>query len=442
MARRPAHAPLAVMINGRRVGRLSRAASGAVSFSYDPGWLGWAAAFPVSLSLPLREEGYAGAPVLAVFDNLLPDAEPVRRRVAERVGAAGTDPFSLLAALGADCVGALQFLPEDRAAGPVGAVSGRAVTEAEIAQVLRNLASAPLGLDPDAEFRISLAGAQEKTALLRAGGRWMIPQSTTATTHILKPQIGALPQGIDLSDSVENEFLCLRLASALGLPVARAEIADFEEVRTLVVERFDRLHAADGRLLRLPQEDFCQALGVPPARKYQSEGGPGLVEMLRLLLGADRPEADRLQLLRAAMVFWLLGATDGHAKNFSLFLRPGGRFGLTPLYDVLSAEPARAAGALRQRQFRLAMSAGRRRHYLVDEIMPRHFAQTAAEAGLGPRLLRPLVEELADTGPARAEAAVAALPPGFPASLATAVLDGLTRRSARLALPEGARAGG
>ncbi|WP_118134649.1 type II toxin-antitoxin system HipA family toxin [Oceanicella sp. SM1341] len=432
MARRPAHAPLAVLVNGRRAGRLTRAASGAVSFAYAPEWLGWEAAFPVSLSLPLREEVFSGAPVLAVFDNLLPDAAPVRARVAERVGAAGTDPFSLLSALGADCVGALQFLPETTAPGPAGAISGRPVSEAEVAHLLRNLAAAPLGLGPEAEFRISLAGAQEKTALLFHDGQWQVPHGTTATTHILKPQIGRLPGGIDLSDSVENEYLCLRLTAALGLPSARAEIADFEEMRTLVVERFDRLQAADGRLLRLPQEDFCQALGVPPARKYQSEGGPGLVEMLRLLLGADRPEEDRLRLLRAALVFWLLGATDGHAKNFSLFLRPGGRFGLAPLYDVLSAEPALAAGDIRRRQFRLAMSAGRARHYLVEEIMPRHFAQTAAEAGLGPGLLTPVIEELADTALARADTVFAALPPGFPEPLAAALRAGLARRAERL----------
>jgi serine/threonine-protein kinase HipA len=189
-------------------------------------------------------------------------------------------------------------------------------------------------LGEDEDFRISIAGAQEKTALLRWKNCWHKPSGTTATTHILKPQIGRLPNGIDLSCSVENEFFCLKLTAALGLPSAEVEIADFGGQRVLVVERFDRRWARDGRLLRLPQEDCCQALSVPPSLKYEADGGPGIPAILNLLNGSDDPTADRHRVLKALVVFWLLGATDGHAKNFSIFLGPGGRFSATPLYDV------------------------------------------------------------------------------------------------------------
>ena len=142
-------------------------------------------------------------------------------------------------------------------------------------------------MDADGEFRISIAGAQEKTALLYWKDRWHIPHGTTATTHILKPQIGMLPSGIDLNRSVENEHLCLRLTAALGLPSANTEIADFDGERVLVIERFDRRWTRDNRLLRLPQEDCCQALSVPPTLKYDADGGPGMADILDLLKASD-----------------------------------------------------------------------------------------------------------------------------------------------------------
>jgi serine/threonine-protein kinase HipA len=222
MARRPAHIPLNVFLNGRLVGVLRREATGAIDFRYATDWLEWSGTFPVSLSLPLREDRYIGAPVINVFDNLLPDNDAIRKRVAERVGANGTDAYSMLAVLGHDCVGALQFLPDGVDPGPTGSTDGKPVSDDEVADIIKNLAAAPLGLDDDEDFRISIAGAQEKTALLRQDGRWFKPIGTTATTHILKPQIGQLPNGIDLSNSVENEFLCLKLLEAFAVPAAKA----------------------------------------------------------------------------------------------------------------------------------------------------------------------------------------------------------------------------
>ena len=428
MARRRARAPLDVFLNARRVGRLRRLGGGAVDFRYDPGWLGWEHALPISNSLPLREDRYLGDPVIAVFDNLLPDPEPVRRRIAERIGAEGHDAYSLLARLGRDCVGALQILPEGQDPGPTGTVEGRPADDGEIAEKLRNLAIAPLGLDDDAEFRISIAGAQEKTALLRWKNEWHIPRGATATTHIVKPQIGMLPNGIDLSRSVENEHLCLGLAAALGLPSAATEIADFDGERVLVVERFDRLWTGDGRLLRLPQEDCCQALSVPPSLKYDADGGPGMTDILDLLRGSDDPEADRRLFVKAQIVFWLLGATDGHAKNFSIFLKPGGRFRMTPLYDVMSAQPSVDAGRLRENGFRLALAVGDNRHYAIDTILPRHFAQTAAREGVPAHAIDEICGELAEGAEPAMETVLASLPRDFPADLADSIASGLRRR--------------
>jgi serine/threonine-protein kinase HipA len=191
------------------------------------------------------------------------------------------------------------------------------------------------------------------------------------------------------------------------------------------VERFDRVYGRDGRLLRVPQEDMCQALGYPPTRKYQSEGGPGPPEILPLLAGSDRPTEDQVRFLKALVAFWLLGATDGHAKNFSLRLEPGGGFAMTPLYDIISAQPSVDRGQVRRRSFKLAMAVGASRRYAVTSVAPRHFVETAKAGGVGEDLARDALREVAEIAPAATEAViaeVAAMVPGeVGASLAKAV---------------------
>ncbi len=428
MARRRRHAPLNIFLNSRLVGRLNRHTSGAIDFSYDESWLAWEHALPVSLSLPLREDNYLGTPVIAVFENLLPDSDAIRRRMAERVGADGIDAYSLLTAIGRDCVGALAFLPEGIDPGPAGAVNAKPIADNEIAHLLANLEAAPLGLDSDGDFRISIAGAQEKTALLYWNGSWHKPLGTTATTHILKPSIGRLPNGIDLTFSVENEFFCLKLIAALGVPAAHAEMKTFGKVQTLIVERFDRRWTRDHRLLRLPQEDLCQSLSCPPSRKYETDGGPGLRAILEFLRGSDDPEQDRLMFLKANIVFWLLSATDGHAKNFSVALSPGGRFRLTPLYDVLSAQPSADDGQIRRNRMKLAMAVGTNRHYVVDGIVPRHFEQTAAAAGIPAANLKAIFDELRDAAPSALDQVMQSLPADFPESVTASIANALRNR--------------
>jgi serine/threonine-protein kinase HipA len=433
MARTRIRIPLSVYLNGRLVGKLQHEGSGAIDFKYDQRWLQWENAIPVSVSLPLREDRYIGAPVVAVFDNLLPDNEPIRRRLAERAGAAGYDAYHLLAAVGRDCVGALQFLPEGIEPAPAGTIDARALSDAEIADILADLGRSPLGVGHDQDFRISIAGAQEKTALLYWKNAWYLPHGTTATTHIFKPQIGQLANGIDLTNSVENEYLCLKLVGALGLPVANAEIADFAGKRVLVVERFDRRWTRDERLLRLPQEDCCQALSVPPSRKYESEAGPGIQDIAALLKGSDTPEIDQKTLFKAQIVFWMLGATDGHAKNFSIRLAPGGRFRLTPLYDIVSTQPSLDAKQICKNQMKLAMAIGAKRHYVVETILPRHFLQTAKRCEFPAKTVKTSIEELLDAGALKIDETLAQLPKGFPEAVATSIAQAAKHRLTQFA---------
>lgn len=428
MARKRSRIPLNVYLNSRLVGQLTRQTSGAIDFRYDQSWLDWKHSFPVSLSLPLREDRYIGDPVIAVFDNLLPDNIDIRRKLAERSHADGADAFSLLGAVGRDCVGALQFLPEGDEPGAAGAIDARPAADDKIAAILGDLASAPLGVGEDEEFRISLAGAQEKTALLYWKNKWYIPHGTTATTHILKPEIGPRDDGIDLTLSVENEHLCMKLIAALGMPVADTDMTTFGNKKVLVVERFDRRWTKDKRLLRLPQEDCCQAMGVPPGRKYENQGGPGVPDLVGLFKSSDDPAHDQKLVMKANIVFWLLAATDGHAKNFSLFLHPGSRFAMTPLYDVMSLQPIFDAKQLTQKQMKMAMAVGKRRRYRLFKILPRHFLQTAELCGMGESIVQKIFTELLNDSERAIEKTVAALPQGFPATIADSIIGGYQRR--------------
>lgn len=436
MPRKRRYTPLHVYLNTRLVGLLEREYSGAVRFSYDADWLAWEHALPVSISMPLREDRFAGAAVMAVFDNLLPDHEFIRRRVAERVGADGIDAFSLLSIIGRDCIGALQFLAEGEAPQAADNLTGEPQSDEDIARILTSLDVTPLGIRSEHDFRISVAGAQEKTALLRHGEQWIEPTGTTPTTHILKPQIGRLANGMDLSHSVENEYLCLQIMEAFGLKVAETSIETFADQTALVIKRFDRHWTSKGQLIRLPQEDCCQALSCPPTRKYQNEGGPGIKEIMDVLQGSDDPINDRRDFFKSQILFWLIGATDGHAKNFSIALNTQGRFRMTPIYDVLTAQPSFDHKQLSHKDFKLAMRVGNSNQYNVEKIQGRHFLDSGLKSGLSRKVIRTLAEEVQDSALATLEALFNTLPHNFPGQLPESILAGVQRRLPRLSIPD------
>jgi serine/threonine-protein kinase HipA len=437
MGRKRKFGALTVALNGRLVGTLSCAADGAIRFEYAQDWLDWEYAIPVSRSMPLVERPFTGTSVRAVLDNLLPDDPRIRSLIATRVGAEGTDAFSMLAALGRDCIGALQFLPEGTAPEPPGPPEGEPLTQADIAERISSLAFAPLGMrESDEAFRISLAGAQQKTALLFHDRQWMLPTGTTPTTHILKPQIGMVQTAfgnVDMTDSVQNEHICMALCRAMGLAVASTSILRLPGgLLVLSVERFDRQLDRKGRLLRLPQEDLCQALGVPPNLKYENDGGPDIQACLDLLKSSDTPDPDRRDFIKAQLVFWLIGATDGHAKNFSLFLKPEGRFALTPLYDILSTQWQFARRQIPRKSMRLAMSIGNKRRYRLMEIAPRHFEQTARQAGFAIGAVREVMAKIIEALPAASQTIRAEMDDAVPKAMVQAILSAATRRAGQL----------
>lgn len=392
----------------------------------------------MSLSLPLTLDRvpHRGRAVEAYFDNLLPDSETIRRRLQDRYLAASRGPFDLLAALGRDCVGAVQILPVDEAPSDPRRIDAQPLNEAAIAAELAGVTS-PAASGVESEFRISIAGAQEKTAFLRHNGRWCRPAGSTPTTHIFKLPLGLVGnRQADMSTSVENEWLCAKIAAAFGIPVAASTIEQFGPHKVLVVERFDRqLHSGGKHWLRLMQEDFCQATGTPYTRKYQADGGPALADIARILRSSSESQRDLEMLLRSQLLFWLLAATDGHAKNFSIRLLPGGQFRLTPLYDVLSAWPVigKRTNEIPAEKVKLAMALpGERPRYLLQTIHRRHFEELGKRLGLGDRTTTIIDEMAAQTADVLA-AARRGLPRGFPAAVLDRVLDGLERQSARLA---------
>ncbi|MBY6225592.1 type II toxin-antitoxin system HipA family toxin [Ferrimonas balearica] len=433
-------AALKVYMNGIRVGTFIKATTGAHHFQYAESWLATPSSRPISLSMPLRQRPYQGDEVYNFFDNLLPDAPEVRQRIVARHHANSTQPFDLLSKIGQESVGALQLVPDSMEPEEVKTIDCTPLDEVELERVLAGYQSnMPLGmLEEFNDFRISIAGVQEKTALLKRDGQWCLPHGATPTSHIIKLPIGEIASHshtLDLTDSVENEYLCLLIAREYGLPAPDCEIIQAGEIKALAVERFDRRYSSDGSwLMRLPQEDLCQALNVPSARKYENQGGPGIAAIMKTLLGSATPEQDRHTFMRAQVLFWLLAATDGHAKNFSLFIQPEGRYQLTPLYDILSVYPVMGGKGLDKRDAKLAMglSASKGKKYVIEQIFPRHFLATAKAVGFSQKAMTKILQEFSVSTPGVIERVRNQLPNSFPAGVRESILKGLQNRVGRL----------
>ncbi len=427
MARKKQYQDLYVYMNGVSVGKLSRESTGQLIFSYDHEWLHSNNSRPISLSMPLTEIPYKGQVVEYFFDNLLPDSALIRERIQARFNAPSKKCFDLLSFIGKDCVGALQLLTQETKS-HVKKIQADPIDNTSIARLLKHYQTAPLGMDREFDFRISIAGAQEKTALLWYQNKWHLPHGATPTSHIIKLPIGVIKHsGLDLSDSVENEWLCLQILSAFNLAVNQTQIIKFNDVKTLVVERFDRRFADNGQwLMRLPQEDLCQTLSVPSALKYESNGGPGIQDIMRILQGSIEAANDRKNFMKSVFLFWMLGAIDGHAKNFSIHIEAQGRYRLTPLYDVISAYPLVAKKQIEQQKLKMAMSLkGKNRHYLWNNIQPRHWFAMAERCQFPAIVMQEIIDEACDTVDSVINQVSKILPPHFPPHIAKPIFSGM-----------------
>jgi len=421
-------ADLFVFMNGHDVGRYIQHRSGAQEFVYNNLWQNAEYAIPISLSMPLTETKHKGDVVYNFFDNLLPDNKEIRQRIQSRFGTKTDRAFDLLTSIGQDCVGAIQLLPEEASFADVKTISCSPMNEQEIAESLRNYQTLPLGMSKNKDFRISLAGAQEKTAFLWHEEQWQRPTGTTPSTHIFKLPIGHIkPAGIDLSESVKNEWLCLEIMRSFDLPVAGANIQTFEDEEVLIVERFDRELSTDHSwIIRHPQEDMCQALNIAPSLKYENNGGPGINSIMELFRSSTSPDKDRKQFMKTVFLFWVMGAIDGHAKNFSIFLRNRGRFESTPIYDVISAYPVTSKRQLKLKDMKMAMALhGKNTHYKWHEIMPKHWLDESKRAHFPESEMISIMEEVTSKIDSVIEKVISKLPPGFPDEISGPIFEGM-----------------
>ena len=326
---------LYVFLSSDFVGVLSRHPNGAIGFAYSENWIN--TGFSISLSLPLLKKVFVGEEASFYFDNLLPDNKTILLAITQKFRTKSEKQFDILQAIGRDCIGALSFYDE-----PMDKIDFldklkiRPLSNSDVERKIKNLAfDSPLGMDSH-DFRISLAGAQEKMALLLWKDGWYEPKGQTPTSHIIKKKMGRVLEGIDCSQSVDNEHISLMIAKqAFSMNTCESFISTFNSQRVLCVERFDRVWK-DNFLYRIPQEDMCQALGISPIQKYERDGGPSIQIIMQLLENSNNVEQDRVNLFKIAMINDLLFNTDGHAKNISLYrVRRG--YALTPFYDILSA---------------------------------------------------------------------------------------------------------
>lgn len=430
---------LNVWMNGQLVGTWSWTRTDVHSFLYADSWVNSYGVRPLSLSLPIPagEKILRGVVVKNYFDNLLPDNEKIRQRLRKRFKLGSISVQDLLAALGRDCVGAVQLLSEEQFPEGYDRIESSLLTEGEVEKHLLSVTSEgefELGGENPDDFRISIAGAQEKTALLKYQDQWCRPHGATPTTHIFKLPLGLIGNmRADMTSSVENEWLCLRIMKALGFNVAHADITMFGKQKVLAVERFDRRWVADKKwIARLPQEDFCQATGVSPLHKYENDGGPGIAKCLDILAGSSESSKDKKNFALTNLAFWLLAATDGHAKNFSIFLLPGAGYRLTPLYDILSAWPILGSGAnqvpLHKAKLAMALRSKNKHDKLVD-IHTRHWYLLAQQSGVKDTFdsMVQLVERIT---PALMQVE-AELPSDFPESVWLSIKEGMLQQQRR-----------
>ena len=376
------------------IGHLIQDDHGEVLFQYANNWLENPAAVPLSLSLPLQKETFEQKSYKPFFAGILADATK-RKIIARNLGISANNDFAMLEEIGGECAGAVTFVKKGRVL-PATDNAYRELSSNELVIILKDLPRRPL-MAGENGVRLSLAGAQDKIAVAIQGKTMLLPLNYSPSSHIIKPAISKY-EGM-----VFNEAFCMRLAKAVGLPVAAVDTGKVDDMDFLVVERYDRTHkTVDGRLHleRIHQEDFSQAMGIIPEWKYQAEGGLSLKQCFDLVRSTSTvPAVDLNNLIRSVIFNFLIGNHDAHGKNFSILYnnydaatgKPRGEaseFRLAPLYDLICTPVYPALSKT------MAMKIGRASVIGdVDQVQVDRFAD---EIAFAKPLVKKLVIELAE----------------------------------------------
>ena len=369
---------LVVYLNSEPVGTLDQDDSGLIKFRYGPDWLGRLDAAPLSRSLPLQNEAFRDKRSRPFFAGVLPEEGP-RKQIASILGISERNDFAMLERIGGECAGAVSLLPEGVPPPAAGDMRMHELNEKELQEIIAELPRRPLMAGKEG-VRLSLAGAQDKLPVMIHGSRIALPLGNTPSTHIIKPEPDRFP-GL-----AANESICMTLAKAVGLKVPPFETRMIGGKACVIVQRYDRKISQEGTITRLHQEDFCQALGFPPERKYQQEGGPLLRDCIALLRDwSTTPVLDIRDFLDGLIFNVLIGNADAHGKNYSM-LYQGGERRLAPFYDLvctlawpeLSKTPAMKIGHCDS----------------IDAITPVHWQMMAQETRLGWPMIRERMAEL------------------------------------------------
>jgi serine/threonine-protein kinase HipA len=376
----------------RIVGQLTENQHGELSFVYGPAWLADPDTPPLSASLPKREKAFTKRECRPFFAGLLPE-ESQREAVAQLLGVSVANDFALLDRLGGEVAGAVELLPPGTPSSVVPSQQlPTRLDDAALLEVLDDLPRRPF-LTGEEGLRLSLAGAQPKVPVVLVDNAVALPAPGQPTTHILKPPIERF------NGTTENEAFVMRLARAVGLNVAHVEPRTVSDRKFLLIERFDRLLGADGRVHRIHQEDFCQALGRPPEKKYACDGGPAFVDCFHLLRACSTaPALDGIALLDAAIFNVIVGNADAHGKNFSILYRSGSPR-LAPLYDLLCTAYYRDLSKF------FAMKIGKRA--TLGELDARGWDTFAHDAGMTRPFVRQRVRKIAELVAVKIESVVA-----------------------------------
>lgn len=392
---------LTVVVNGALVGEV-RQERGKVSFSYTEEWQESEEAHPLSLSMPLPKRDHKDEVVAPFLEGLLPDNDAILERWARQFGVSARNPFSLLRYVGEEVAGAAQYVrPENLDAMLEQDDRVEWLTEKDVGDRLRGLVEDHgAWRSPDDVGYFSLAGVQPKTALRCVNGRWGVPYGATPTTHILKPPV------MKLRGFAENEHLCLSLAQVVGLSAANSELKRFDGAPVVVVERYDRQG-----LLRIHQEDFCQATSVSPRTKYENEGGPTAETIVSILRNnSSDPGEDVERFIDSLALNWVIGGSDAHGKNYSMLIAPGGQVRLAPLYDLISILPYPDLG--QPDRMKLAMKVGG--EYRIGYIRSRHWRRFAEAAELDAQEVVARVRRMVESvGESVDKLAASEIPTGF-----------------------------